>query len=404
MSSEQVINNKNGYFGEFVVSRMYKRLLQVNTGSLIINIGNKTYSHASETPGLQADMTIHKPLAMARRCAMRGDLGFAESYMAGEWSSSNLDTLLQQLLRNDQSIKYSAMRNGMRRLGAKIFHRLKANSISGSRKNIAYHYDLGNSFYKTWLDASMTYSSALYKSGDMSLEQAQNAKNARILEQLNAVPGASVLEIGCGWGGFMQAAAEQGLHAHGVTLSEEQHSYAQQRLENLEPAPLVEIRDYRKVEQRFDHIVSIEMFEAVGEAWWPTYFSCLSKYLKPGGSAVLQVITIKEDLFEKYRKYPDFIQRYIFPGGMLPTKTAMDQLCSDANLEVTDRFCFGKDYGKTLEQWHQNFDAQSHQLDTKKYDQRFIQMWKYYLSYCRAGFNEGTIDVVQYTLHKAKDD
>lgn len=399
MTGEKIIKNSFS-MSHLFTEWMFKRLLKITSGSLVLQIGKETFSRESTIPGLVADMNIHQPLAMARRCAMRGDLGFAESYMAGEWSSTNLDALLQQLLRNDQSIKYSSMRSSTRRIGSQLLHRLRSNSLSGSRKNIAYHYDLGNDFYKLWLDSSMTYSSAVYESPELSLADAQQAKNNRILKQLKAQPGATLLEIGCGWGGFLEAAAQQKINATGITLSEEQHAYATERIGNYSDICQAKIKDYRLVEEQYDHIVSIEMFEAVGEAWWPTYFETLDRCLKPGGTAVLQVITINEELFEKYKKFPDFIQRYIFPGGMLPTKDRMQTLCNDQDLEITDQFSFGKDYAKTLELWHQNFDQHKHTVEGQGYDQRFIQMWKYYLSYCRAGFMEETIDVVQYTLKK----
>ncbi len=398
MQYEQTGNNARKPLSELIPSLIYKRLLKITSGSLTIKSGDHTYSHTSDKAGLSADMVIHQPLAMVRRCALRGDLGFAESYMAGEWSTSNIDTLLHQLLRNDQSIKFSNMRTHLRRIGSRILHALRSNSISGSRKNIAYHYDLGNDFYRLWLDPSMTYSSALFTQADSSLEAAQASKYKRILDQLSAKKGDTLLEIGCGWGGLLEAAAKRGLHGKGITLSKEQKEYADQRLQSKGAAANVVLEDYRHVEGQYDHIVSIEMFEAVGEAWWATYFECLKKNLRPGGTAVLQVITISDRLYEKYRQHPDFIQRYIFPGGMLPTSAILKDLVDAADLKTTELMSFGKDYAKTLELWHQQFDQQIPAIRTLGYDQRFIQMWKYYLAYCRAGFMENTIDVVQITI------
>lgn len=398
MQYEQTGSNTRRPLSQLIPSLVYKKLLNITSGSLTIRSGDHRYSRISEEPGLTADMDIHEPMAMVRRCLTRGDLGFAESYMAGEWSSSNIDTLLQQLLRNDKSIKFSHMRTHLRRIGSRILHASRSNSLPGSRKNISYHYDLGNDFYRLWLDPSMTYSSALFTDQHSSLETAQNTKYERILDQLNAKKDSTLLEIGCGWGGLLEAATKRGLQAKGITLSKEQKEYADARLQALDANATVELQDYRHVEQQFDHIVSIEMFEAVGEAWWPTYFDCLKKNLKPGGTAVLQVITIDEPLYEKYRQHPDFIQRYIFPGGMLPTKSILNKLVEDAGLKSTDIFSFGKDYARTLELWHKQFERQLASIQALGYDQKFIQMWKYYLAYCRAGFAENTIDVVQISI------
>jgi len=398
MQYERTGNHSRRPFSQVVAGFIYKRLLKISSGSLTIESHGHRYFRHSENPGLSADMTIHRPLTMVRRCFTRGDLGFAESYMAGDWSSSDLEVLLQQLLRNDKSIKYSDMRNPLRRIGSRLLHLLRSNNLSGSRKNIAYHYDLGNDFYRLWLDPSMTYSSALFAASNDDLTRAQDAKYARILDQLKPDQGATLLEIGCGWGGMLETAATRGLVAEGITLSKEQKKYAENRLQASGLSAQVLLKDYRHVEKQYDHIVSIEMFEAVGEAWWSTYFDCLKKSLKEGGTAVLQIITIRDASYEKYRKHPDFIQRYIFPGGMLPTKKILSKLVKSAGLSTTNTLSFGKDYAKTLAMWHLNFDQHKNAVIKLGYDDHFIRMWKYYLAYCRAGFMEETIDVVQLTI------
>ena len=257
------------------------------------------------------------------------------------------------------------------------------------------HYDLGNAFYQQWLDPSMSYSSALYRAeDDGSLLAAQQAKYRRILDRLQAEPGAHVLEIGCGWGGFAEMAVADGLQVTGLTLSPAQLAWAQKRV----PQADLRLEDYRDTRAHYDHLVSIEMFEAVGEKWWPSYFATLAKALKPGGRAVVQSITIDDRLFASYRRGTDFIQQYIFPGGMLPSRSAFRKAAERQGLQVTDEYAFGIDYARTLAEWHRAFEDRWPQIAALSFDDTFRRLWRLYLSYCEAGFRAGNIDVVQFEL------
>jgi cyclopropane-fatty-acyl-phospholipid synthase len=292
---------------------------------------------------------------------------------------------------------------GMRwsRLWDRLSHRLRENHPINSRRNIAHHYDLGNDFYRRWLDPSMTYSSALFVDPARdSLESAQERKYLRLLDALDAKPGEHILEIGCGWGGFAELAARRGLRVTGVTLSREQLAFARERLEVAGLADRVDLRlqDYRDVEGRFDHAISIEMMEAVGEAFWPTYYQALRRLVRPGGRIALQVITINEDDFPVYRKQPDFVQLYIFPGGMLPTPERMTHEAQDADLLIRETAWFGLDYAETLRRWRLAFHAVDREMARLGYDARFRRMWDYYLAYCETGFKTGCIDLTQTIL------
>lgn len=362
---------------------------------LVIN-GNEQIFRGAKS-GVIADLTVYNPLRMAASCLMRGDIGLAESYMAGDWESSNLSSLLMFLADNEAALSRGANMRWWGKLGVKMFHWLHRNNRQGSRRNIAYHYDLGNDFYRLWLDSSMTYSAPIYSRKNMNLPEAQDAKYQRILDQCATPRGSRFLEIGCGWGGFAEKAASAGHQVHAVTLSEEQLAYARRRVPE---GAFFELRDYRSLEDQYDAIVSIEMFEAVGMEYWDTYFQILWDRLKPGGRAVLQIITIDEAYFENYSKTPDFIQRYIFPGGMLPDHTSLDRLIDQQGFELRDRYTFGQDYARVLREWHDRFDASRNEVRELGYDDRFIAMWKYYLAYCEAGFRTGRIDVCQISLQK----
>jgi cyclopropane-fatty-acyl-phospholipid synthase len=276
---------------------------------------------------------------------------------------------------------------------------MRNNSKSGSRKNIHAHYDLGNPFYSLWLDPSMTYSSAWF-SGDLQLPLAlaQSKKYRRILSAIDAAPGKRILEIGCGWGGFIEEAALAGCHVTGLTLSREQQKFAQARLAQQGLVSEIRFQDYRDCKDQFDGIASIEMFEAVGENHWEQYFKTIAASLKPGGKACIQTIVIAEELFERYRSSTDFIQQYVFPGGMLPSKSAFKEYAARAGLRVDDEFAFGSDYAKTLCIWYESFNQQLEQVNQLGFDEAFIRLWNFYLMYCAAGFSERNIDVVQFTL------
>ena len=331
----------------------------------------------------------------------RGDIGFAESWIDGDWQTDSLATLLSLLAANHQTLERAVYGRWWGQLAYRVRHLLNRNSRSGSKRNIHAHYDLGNPFYEVWLDPSMTYSSALF-GGDASrdLQQAQTAKYRRILDQLNLPAGARVLEIGCGWGGFAELAARDGLDVTGLTLSTEQLAYAQQRLQaaGLGDRARFLLQDYRDEHGRYDAVVSIEMFEAVGEAYWGAYFQTLRRCLAPGAPAVVQTITMHEALFERYRRSTDFIQQFIFPGGMLPSADLFEQGVRQAGLLTERRFAFGADYARTLALWREAFMARLPQITAQGFDARFARIWEFYLAYCEAGFAQGNTDVMQFTL------
>jgi len=331
----------------------------------------------------------------------RGDIGFAETWIARDWHTDSLADLLSLVVANRNIVERAVYGNGWGQWLYRLRHALRRNTRSGSRRNIHAHYDLGNRFYERWLDPSMTYSSALYD-GDRTrtLEQAQQAKYRRILDVLALPAGSRILEIGCGWGGFAEMAARDGLSVTGLTLSTEQHAWARQRMVQSRLADRASflLQDYRDEQARYDAIVSIEMFEAVGEAYWPTYFETLRRCLKPGARAVVQSITIDDALFERYRRGTDFIQQYIFPGGMLPSPRGFEQAARAAGLRVTEGFAFGPDYARTLAEWREAFVAQAPAILAQGFDDRFMRTWEFYLAYCEAGFAHGNTDVYQFTL------
>ncbi len=350
-------------------------------------------------PGPQADLVVRSWRLLAR-LASGWDIGFAESYIAGEWSSPDLIALLTLACRNPSiADRLSFIRAP--RLWLKLRHALNRNTRRGSRRNIAAHYDLGNEFYKHWLDASMTYSAGLFSDKGQPLETAQEAKIDQVIELLEPQDGASVLEIGCGWGGFAERfLKKQPCTLTGVTLSTEQLEYGRQRLAGFIASGRCDLRlqDYRDVDGLFDRIVSIEMLEAVGEAYWSTYFKKLRGSLRPGGIAVLQVITIAEDRFEGYKRRPDFIQKYIFPGGMLPTKQIIEQHASRVGLDIVAREFFGDSYARTLEHWNARFQDAWPTIKALGFDERFRRMWGYYLAYCQVGFDTRALDVGLYKI------
>ncbi|MBC7684120.1 MAG: class I SAM-dependent methyltransferase [Bdellovibrionales bacterium] len=338
--------------------------------------------------------------------AMRsGDIGFAESYIDGSWSTDNLTGLIALLVRNRAAIESLVYGSWWGSLAYRIKHLLNRNSKSGSRKNIHAHYDIGNAFYKLWLDPSMTYSSALFTaSAGTSLEQGQAAKYRAILNELQVLPGQKVLEIGCGWGGFAEMAArEAGVHVTGLTLSTEQLAFARERMDQAGLGAMADLQlcDYRDANGQYDAIASIEMFEAVGESYWPSYFECVARNLKPGGRACIQSIVIADELFERYRKGTDFIQQYIFPGGMLPSPSAFERMASQHGLTVTRELRFGIDYANTLVAWREAFHARLDEVRAQGFDERFIRTWEFYLCYCEAAFRERNTDVMHFTLTKA---
>ena len=344
--------------------------------------------------GPLAHLAVHD-LSLFPAVLARGDIGLAESYLDGHWDSPDLAALLTLFAANRLALRRAVYGQWPRLIAARLKHWLNANSRRGSRRNILAHYDLGNDFYALWLDEGMSYSSAIFD-GDAArpLSLAQDAKLARILDRLQARPGQQVLEIGCGWGGFAEAATQRGLALTGITLSPAQLDWARRRV----PQADLRLQDYRDLRGRYDHVVSIEMFEAVGEARWPTYFRTLADSLAPRGTAVVQTIVIADPLFAAYRRGTDFIQQHVFPGGMLPSPTAFRTAAARAGLAVKGEFAFGADYARTLALWRQRFDERWPAIAALGFDERFRRLWRLYLSYCEAGFAVGNIDVVQFEL------
>lgn len=335
----------------------------------------------------------------------RGDIGLGETWMEGGWDTDQLTGLLGLLAANRAQLGQAVYGRRWRLLAHRLGHLLRANTRSGARRNIEAHYDLGNDFYALWLDPTMSYSAALFATPDEALEDAQRRKYRRVLQGLGARPGQTILEVGCGWGGFAEVAAtEFGCKVLGLTLSPAQLEWARARAKRggWQAMASFELCDYRDVRGQYDHIVSIEMIEAVGERFWPVYFERLAGLLRPGGGCVIQAITIADELFARYRRGTDFIQQYVFPGGMLPSPQAIHRQAAGAGLVVADDFAFGGDYARTLRHWHEAFVARLGEVRAQGYSERFVRMWRFYLSYCEAGFLCGDIDVRHVELRHAR--
>ena len=355
-------------------------------------------------PGPVGPLTINNPRFL-RRMVLGGNIGLGESYVDGDWDSGDLANFLTVGAMNYEALAETLNGGAVRRAVNRLIHAgLNRNSRRGSRRNIAHHYDLGNAFYARWLDPGMTYSSAQFDATAMKLESAQARKYDLLADRLALGPDSSVLEIGCGWGGFAERVAKQrGARITGITISREQHDYAKARMQREGLNERVDIRliDYRDLEGRFDHIASIEMFEAVGEKYWPVFFATLRERLREGGRAALQIITIGERHFDAYRRRPDFIQRYIFPGGMLPSPGVLKRQAEGAGLSQVGSEGFGQSYARTLAEWNMRFQAAWQDIREMGFDARFKRMWEYYLSYCEAGFRAGKVDVKRVILAKA---
>ncbi|MBU4433140.1 MAG: cyclopropane-fatty-acyl-phospholipid synthase family protein [Alphaproteobacteria bacterium] len=363
----------------------------------------KRFDIEGKTPGPSAVIQIHD-YRFVRRALASGDIGFAEGFIAGEWDTPNLTTVLEAFSLNFDRLHDLVEGNVVMRAINALYHLFNRNDRKGSKKNIHAHYDLGNSFYSRWLDPSMTYSSAVFEQPGQPLKDAQNAKYAALAQTLALEPDHHVLEIGCGWGGFAEFAAKEiGARVTAVTISPSQHDFARKRLFDLGLAEKADIQliDYRDVQGRFDRVASIEMFEAVGEEYWPTYFGKVHEVLTPGGRAGLQIITIRDELFEHYRTQTDFIQRYIFPGGMLPSETRLQAETLRAGLEWRDLRRFGQDYADTLAEWARRFEAAWDDISKLGFDERFRRLWRFYLSYCEAGFRTERTNVIQLSLSRA---
>lgn len=367
----------------------------IHTGHLkVVTPEGQTHDFNGATEGPSGTIVVHDWRAVSATLA-RGDIGFGEAHMAGWWDSPSLEDLMAVLIRNFEGLGRLAWGGPINRAYSVMRDRvLRRNSVEGARRNILAHYDLGNAFYGLWLDPSMSYSSALYPDDQADLGQAQQAKYGRILDRLGDER-KRVLEIGCGWGGFLEAALCRRKSVTGLTISDEQYRFARERTSGQAD---VRLEDYRACQGRFDAIVSIEMFEAVGERYWPAYFRTLSSRLLPGGAAIIQTISISEKLFPGYRTSSDFIRHHIFPGGMLPTLSRFRDEAQRAGLACRDVFSFGTSYARTLREWLVRFDAALPDVRALGFDDAFIRGWRLYLAMCAAGFAHGRIDVHQIEL------
>lgn len=381
-----------------LISRFQKGRLDIVLGD------GRTLRFEGPEPGPRAEIIVRDP-AFPRLALSRGDIGFAQAYMDGKFDSPSLADLLEYFTNNFEDAGKLAVGGKLARLFNMIRHTFRANTRKGSRRNILAHYDLGNDFYSLWLDRTMTYSSARFDSPEQSLENGQLAKYRSIARNLQLKPGDHVLEIGSGWGGFaMTAATEFGARVTSITISDAQLAHARKRIADagLSDRVDIQLRDYRDVTGQFDGVASIEMFEAVGEEYWPTYFGKIASVLKPGGRAALQIITIDDRYFDRYRKRADFIQHYIFPGGMLPSERRLREETEDAGMAFSVDAMFGKSYARTLNLWARRFEQAWPDIRNMGagFDDRFRRLWLYYFAYCEAGFRTGRIDVGQFVLAK----
>lgn len=379
-------------------------LERIQLGQLdLITPDGRLHAFVGAGAGPQAMLRIHD-WRVFETVLRAGDIGFAESYIEGRWDTPDLARLLAVVAINHAALESAIYGRWWGALFYRVRHLLRANTRGQAKRNIQAHYDLGNAFYGLWLDTTMTYSAAQFEGRmDRTLEEAQITKYERILENLDVQPGQTVLEIGCGWGGFAEYAIRtRDCRVHGVTLSKEQLAYARERLERagLADRATIELRDYREVRGEFDHVVSIEMFEAVGEQYWPSFFRTVRDRLKQGRRALIQTISIADELFPRYRTGTDFIQQYIFPGGMLPSEEVFRDRASQQGLLVGDTFRFRLDYAETVRRWRQRFNARLAELHALGFDERFVRTWNFYLAYCEAGFRAGTIDVLQLELKR----
>lgn len=378
-----------------IINKFLTTLENVQYGSITVHIPDGScYKYEGKYDGPHASLIISDERAISALAA-KGDIGFAEAYRDGWWDSDDLTNLFWFGLQNEQVLGKYIYGSFWSSLCARIAYLFTQNTLKGSKRNIQAHYDLGNDFYSLWLDESMTYSSAIFDSENQNLKQAQHNKYDRIIEMLNNRSG-NILEIGCGWGGFAERAIEKGdYNIKGLTLSEQQYAYAQKRLGNNASFAL---QDYRNEDQKYDNIVSIEMFEAVGEKFWPVYFGKLGSLLDNKGRAVIQTITIDEKYFDKYKKGGDAIRSFIFPGGMLPSPERFVEEAAKSGLKVTDKFYFGQDYATTLQRWLNKFEAKLPEVRQLGFDDSFIRIWRFYLASCIASFKVNRTNVMQMEL------
>ena len=384
-------------------SRVFDLVGKLNSGRVdFVLPDGRRFRAEGKCPGPVAEITINNPEVFAR-LIREGDLGFSDAYLDEWWTTPDLQTFMDFIHADNDDMYDGFSGIAIVRGWEKVRFWFQSNSKRQALKNISHHYDLGNDFYSLWLDDTMTYSSALFNTGQESLENAQIAKYASMIDQMGVKPGDHVLEIGCGWGGFAEyAAKERGLKVTGLTISKEQLLYAQKRIKNkgLDDKVDLKLQDYRDEKGVYDGVASIEMFEAVGEKYWPIYFETIKHCLKPGRQATLQIITVHDARWDVYRKSVDFIQKYIFPGGMLPSPTVLRQEVTKAGLRVQHSIEFGKSYSQTLRRWFDVFNDQWDTINDMGFDDRFRRMWNFYLTSCAATFESGNCDVTQITLQK----
>jgi cyclopropane-fatty-acyl-phospholipid synthase len=384
-------------------ARVFDLVGKLNSGRVdfILPDGRRFRAEGSK-PGPVAEVTINNPDVFAR-LVREGDLGFCDAYLDGWWTTPDLQAFMDFIHADNDDMYDGFPGMALVRAWEKARFWFQSNTKRQALKNISYHYDLGNDFYSLWLDDTMTYSSALFNTSQESLEKAQIAKYASMVDQMGVKPGDHVLEIGCGWGGFAEyAAKERGLKVTGLTISKEQLEYAQNRIKKkgLSDKVNFKLQDYRDETGVYDGVASIEMFEAVGEKYWPVYFNKIKQCLKPGKQATLQIITIQDARWEVYRKSVDFIQKYIFPGGMLPSPSVLRKEVHKAGLSVQHSIEFGKSYSQTLRRWFEVFNNKWDNISAMGFDDRFRRMWNFYLTSCAATFESGNCDVTQITLQK----
>ncbi|MFD0917454.1 class I SAM-dependent methyltransferase [Pseudahrensia aquimaris] len=406
MRQDDVIDLNNENLSEALadlprrVAFVMRNLTLMKYGSVQVTVpGGKTFRFKGPNPGHHGEAVLHT-WGLVRRVLTAGSMGAAESYIEGEWDSPDVTQFLELFLENSRGHGADGFfqKNFLVNFVTSLRHWMNRNSKRGSKRNIAAHYDLGNTFYAQWLDPSMTYSSGIFRDGANSLEESQDAKYKSLAERTGIEKHHHVLEIGCGWGGFAEYVAKNiGCKVTCLTISQEQYDFAKARMQKAGLSDLVTIKfqDYRDETGLYDRIASIEMFEAVGEQYWDSYFSQVKTCLKPGGRAGVQIITIKDEDFEGYRKSPDFIQKYIFPGGMLPTAKILTDLGAKFDLKQVSTRAFGYDYAETLEEWRHRFWKAWPTIEPLGFDTRFKRMWEFYFHYCEAGFKSDTIDVRQ---------
>ncbi len=393
--------------GEHGLPRYFAQVFEIASGvskgrlDIVLPDGRRFRAEGRE-PGHVAEIAVHNPDLFART-VREGDLGFCEAYMDGWWSTPDLQAFLDYLHDDADHLYDGFPGRALLRAYERLRFWLQSNTKRQARRNISYHYDLGNDFYSLWLDETMTYSSALFDRGQQSLEAAQRRKYESLVDEMGAKPGDHVLEIGCGWGGFAEyAAKERGLRVTGLTLSREQLAFAQERMrrQGLADRVTLKLQDYRDETGTYDGVASIEMFEAVGERYWPVYFDTLRRCLKPGRQATLQIITIADHRWDLYKSSVDFVQKYIFPGGMLPSPSALRREVDRAGLRMRKSIEFGESYSRTLRLWHQTFNDRWEEIARHGFDDRFRRMWNFYLTSCAAAFQGGNCDVTQITLSR----